>query len=436
MPDVERTYPDSAVRPSRREQALAAATRLFNRRSFAAVTLEAIAHEIGVTPSALYNHFESKEALVFECFSRGLRIYRDEIDRAREPGLDGLETVRRFIRGRLRPGEPRMITFSDLDALPRAHREIVHDARAGNVAMLSGAIKEGLNDGSIANGDPFLLSLAVFSVLDWMPFWYSENSYYTRQDAAEQLDDLLTHGVIRRDSPAVAPPPTRDLMHVIDRLSEPTKRSAKRDRLLRIATESFNLRGVVGSSLEHIAADAGVSRGAYYYHAPDKNSLLFLCLERAYLAETMLLEQLIESHVPSGDAIADACAFEFEVLRGVIDLHESHRGPKISFHNVPFLNDAQRVSLRALDRMLVGRNRGRYDRAIAGGVFRQLDSLFVQEIGAGLRNNIPSWSRLTAGLDLKRVADQFTSLFLFGMKPRTTQPRARRDKTVQNLKLG
>jgi AcrR family transcriptional regulator len=409
---------DSNPRQSRREQTLAAATRLFNRHSFAAVTLDAIASEVGVTPSALYNHFESKEALVFECFSRGLRIYRDEIGRAREAGVDGLETVRRFIRGRLRPGEPRMITFSDLDALPRAHREIIHNARAGNVAMLRGVIEQGVMDGSIARCDPFLTSLAIFSVLDWMPFWYSESSYYTRQEAAETLDDILTHGVLHRDAPAFDAPPTRDLMPMFDRLSAASKRTVKRDRLLRIATESFNVRGVVGSSLEHIAADAGVSRGAYYYHARDKNTLLYLCLERAYLTETRLLGLLLDSAASSGDVVRDAAVFEYDLLRGVVGLQQSPHGPKISFHNVPFLTAEQRAGLVALDRALVGRNRGRYDRAIADGAFREVDTLFVQEIGAGLRNCIPSWSRLTEGFSLEQVADSFTRLFLFGLKPR------------------
>jgi len=45
----------------RREDILAAATRLFNRKSFAAVTLEAVAAEVGVTTGALYHHFASKD---------------------------------------------------------------------------------------------------------------------------------------------------------------------------------------------------------------------------------------------------------------------------------------------------------------------------------------------------------------------------------------
>ncbi|MEJ3881264.1 TetR family transcriptional regulator, partial [Campylobacter jejuni] len=44
------------------------------------------------------------------------------------------------------------------------------------------------------------------------------------------------------------------------------KRAAKFDRMLSIASDSFNRRGVSGTSLESIAADAGMTRAGIYYH--------------------------------------------------------------------------------------------------------------------------------------------------------------------------
>lgn len=414
---AEGSVADSAA-TSRREDVLAAATRLFNRHSFAAATLKQIAHEVSLTPGGLYNHFDSKEALVFECFRRGLHIYSMELERAQERGLDGLEKVRRFIRGRLKPGEPRMIIFSDLDALPLTHRQVIHDGRAENVRVLESLVVEGMRDGSIGRCEPLLTSLAIFAVLDWMPFWYSENRYYTRQDAAEALDDILTHGVIRRDAPEWLPPARRDFEPLFANLTPSNRRAAKRERLLMLATKSFNARGVVGSSLEHIAADAGVTRGAYYYHAPDKNTLLYLCLERAYRTEAALLEALLALPADFDDPIRQAAAFEFHLLRGVAALHTSPCGPKINFHNVPYLTTEQRTKLKQQDRSLVDDNRRRYDTAIAAGTFRDLDSLFIQEIGAGLRNSMHAWPQLTSNYDAVALADGFTRLFLFGLKPR------------------
>ena len=48
----------------RREQLLAAAARLFADRGFAAVSLDEIGTEVGVTGQAIYRHFESKQAML------------------------------------------------------------------------------------------------------------------------------------------------------------------------------------------------------------------------------------------------------------------------------------------------------------------------------------------------------------------------------------
>jgi len=410
----------------RREQLLAAATRLFNRHSFATVTLEAFAREVGVTPSTLYHHFDNKEALVYECFRRGVDLYRHEIDRACEPGLEGLETVRRFVRGRLRPGEPRMITFSDVDALPKVHRETIRVGRIRNADRLASIIEAGVQDGSIARCNPFLTSLAIFSVLDWMPSWYTESRHYTRQEAADWLDDIIVHGIVRRDHPETRlAGSAEEFASLVRTLASADRRTAKRDRLLRFATASFNQRGVVGSSIEQIAQDAGVSRSAYYYHAKDKTTLLYLCLMRAYENEHAALDDITRAAAQLNDGIPAVIHVETRILRAVEFLHNSSHGPKISFHNVPYLAPEQHRRILARNSDIVARNHQRYRDAIDAGVFRKLDLSFIQEVGAGMRNNIPTWAEVARQRGHGALAETYARVFLFGLKPRrVTAPPA------------
>ncbi|WP_084733182.1 TetR/AcrR family transcriptional regulator [Sphingobium chungbukense] len=403
----------------RREEILAAATRLFNRRSFAGVTLDAVAAEVGVTSGALYHHFANKELLVFECLSRGITLYREELARAMEQGIDGLELVRRFVRGRLRPGEPRMIVFSDLNALPKIHRDAVHRGRMENVERLARLIATGIADGTIAPRDPHMSSLAVFAVLDWMPHWYSENSYYTRQEAADAIDDLLTHGVLARHIPEpewLCEP--WDVEQAIEELTPRARRALRRERILRTASQSFNQYGVVGSSMEAIANDAGLTRGAVYHHAPDKMTLLRLCLERAYRREGELLDLVLRKVEAEADPVRRIIAEEVYIMRAMVALHESRIGPKINFQNVAFLSPDQRRQMSGLHEEVVGKNRGRYARGIDSGLFRKLDMAFMQEIGAGLRNNSPTFFTMSQGQHGLDIADLCARLFLFGLKPR------------------
>jgi len=54
-----------------------------------------------------------------------------------------------------------------------------------------------------------------------------------------------------------------------------------RERLLAIATAHFARRGFEAASLNEILAEAGISKGAYYYYFDDKDDLFATVLERS-----------------------------------------------------------------------------------------------------------------------------------------------------------
>lgn len=417
----ERATPDAGGAVGRNtprvEEILSAATRLFNRHTFAGMTMEAIAAALEITPSTLHYHFPDKDTLVFRCHQRGLAMYAHELEQAAAADVDALEKVRRFIRHRLAPARPRMIGFSDLGSLSPAYRRMVMSARQRNVDALAALIQSGADAGEIATSDPYLCSVGVFSVLDWMPYWYSERDYYSRQGAADMLDDLLTYGMLRRDAEVPTWPSPPDLRMLFPDTTA-GRRELKRDQLLRVATESFNTRGAAGTSMELLAADAGVSRNAFYYHAKDKAALLYLCLERAFAHETSVAEAVIDAHLRPPITTASAAVTEVQLHRAFHLLHASPYGPKCTFHNVNYLSPEAREAVMALNRQIEAKNRGRYADCIAAGAYRQLDSFFMQQVGAGLRNHLPLWGSLTAGHDPISIADNHAELMLLGLKPR------------------
>ena len=63
-----------------------------------------------------------------------------------------------------------------------------------------------------------------------------------------------------------------------------------REQLLDAAERVFRERGVAGSSLAQVAAEAGVTRGAVYWHFRDKSDLYAAMCERATLPLEMMLE--------------------------------------------------------------------------------------------------------------------------------------------------
>ncbi|WP_417320179.1 TetR family transcriptional regulator [Emcibacter sp.] len=383
------------------------ATRLYARYSYAKVTLEEVASKLDLVPGAIYHYFEDKEDLIFHCYMNGLNIYAQEIDDCIEDGLDALEIVRRFIRQRFDPKKPRMVLFTDIDALDQEKSKAVHLKRYENAKQLASIIERGVKEGSISSDNPFLTAIAIFSILDWTPFWLSEKSYYTYQEAVEGIDDIITHGVYRRDIPRLQFPESPDLTPLLEKRARMGKRLARVDHILKVAADNFNRKGALGVSIKEIAADAGVTRAGIYYHFEDKETLLYRCLERG-----------LQMEIDVGDTIKQDQWFEAQNTRALFLIHSTDYGPCLTYHNVSFLKEEHRKKFMQdiYDGQLQCQER--YQKNIDKGIYRNIDTYFAYRITSGLHHWYAIWFRDQKNLTPETIADHFMSLFLFGLKPR------------------
>ncbi|HRX34887.1 MAG TPA: TetR/AcrR family transcriptional regulator [Aestuariivirga sp.] len=98
-------------REQSREEILDAARRVLLRSGVAATTLEAVAKEVGVSKTALYYYFPSKDALLFELifavFEGSARTVHDRVERA----ATGPEALRALIRETVKTFAPRLDDF-------------------------------------------------------------------------------------------------------------------------------------------------------------------------------------------------------------------------------------------------------------------------------------------------------------------------------------
>jgi TetR/AcrR family transcriptional regulator, transcriptional repressor for nem operon len=74
-----------------------------------------------------------------------------------------------------------------------------------------------------------------------------------------------------------------------------------RDKLLKAAFEEIYRRGFQAASLDTILANAGVTKGALYYHFPDKASLGYAVVDE--VVKGLLLERWGVLELPSGDPV-------------------------------------------------------------------------------------------------------------------------------------
>jgi len=117
-----------AHRPSRRSEIVYVATNVFSRLTYAEATVEDIASECGVAPTAVYYHFGGKEELFDQAFESSLQGFSTMVDSVRA-SVDELNEValREVIYAgwawwRTHPVEARFLTLHLNGATPHSRR--------------------------------------------------------------------------------------------------------------------------------------------------------------------------------------------------------------------------------------------------------------------------------------------------------------------------
>lgn len=131
-----------AHRPSRRREIVQAAIRVFSTTPYNQTTVEMLAAECGVAPTAVYYHFGGKEELFDQAYADCLDRCSDAVDVARSQAdtLDA-EALRAVVRAgwrwwRTHPVEGRMMMTHAGGATPVSRRAYAHWLeRHGNRAV-------------------------------------------------------------------------------------------------------------------------------------------------------------------------------------------------------------------------------------------------------------------------------------------------------------
>lgn len=120
--------------------------------------------------------------------------------------------------------------------------------------------------------------------------------------------------------------------------------AATRDSILDAAEKLFVEQGVSRTTLQHIASEAGVTRGAIYWHFDDKGALFNAMMERATLpleAELQLLDQ-----AESEDPLDDLRSYMLAVLRRTVEDPGARRVFEIATLKVEFVDEMSAVRQR------------------------------------------------------------------------------------------
>jgi len=178
----------------------AAALRLFARGGFAAVSMRAIAADVGVQAGALYNYTPDKQSLLYDLMQTHLtELLGSGIDDATAPPPHRLRSfVDHHIRFHSDRPDEVFIAYMELRNLTPENFERIEALRRCYEDRLEVILKAGLASGDFNVPDTKIATLAVIAMLTGVNTWFRKGGRLSLEEVTAQYRDMVCKAVAAR----------------------------------------------------------------------------------------------------------------------------------------------------------------------------------------------------------------------------------------------
>lgn len=153
----------------------AAGERLIARDGFDAMSLRALAAEVGVRPASLYNHIDGKQALLFQLIDETTHDLLESVEAALiglvGPSAKLKAVIEAHIEFHLAHWDAMAVVSAELRRLTPDDRAIVDRRFASYEKLLKAIIKDGVRQGDFEVKDVKLTARAIIGALTGLGHW-------------------------------------------------------------------------------------------------------------------------------------------------------------------------------------------------------------------------------------------------------------------------
>ena len=184
-----------AVSRLKRERIISTAVDLFYHHGLGNTTLEAVAEKMNVTKPFIYSHFKSKNHLLAEICSRGIRASLDALNRV--VASDGTATEKiealahDFMLAVLENQRHIAIYTREEKYLSAEDSEAINSMRREFDRKICALLTEGVTNGEFVVDDVQLAALAIGGIVSWASVWYRSHGRLTPAQTATHIADLV-----------------------------------------------------------------------------------------------------------------------------------------------------------------------------------------------------------------------------------------------------
>jgi AcrR family transcriptional regulator len=394
---------------------LSEAARLFNYQGTRATTLGDIASSIGLTKTSLYYYARNKSELVYKCYLVSCDAGDEMMAESALHSKTGLECLLNFVKRFFARGDeiaqrrhPHVAMLTEIPILAPEQRKEIEARVDRHFDTLLGFMRSGMEDGSITECAPIPTTQAFLSLINWSYVWYGRTPIEKRAASIEQLIELIKDGITAH--PYVLgdiefPEQSKPLPAGFDREEQ---NELKRIAFLRAGSMMFNQRGYMGTSLDEIASQLDVTKGAFYYHIKNKEDLLYQCFKRTLELENQMIE------LASNAAKNGAGKIEL-IMRYLFNIQNNDEGPLIRYRSLPSMNPNHRHHILQMTEGTSERIGTLIAEGISDGSIRDLDPSIVEKAVAGAVDAMPGIAKRMQFSDNSKVSAEYLQLFFNGI---------------------
>lgn len=192
-------------RPTRVQEIVEVATRLFSERGFQGTSVRAIAEAAGMQSGGLYSHFPSKEALLHHIVVETHQRQRAALDEVRSSPLEPEAKFRAAFLAHVRSNfevgadSSSRIFLTEWRYLTGPELEEVLENRRSYEHVWDEIIDEAIGAGVFRKDlDPHIVRLITMSVANWAIMWFDPAGPQTIDEVFGRAADEMLLGFVAR----------------------------------------------------------------------------------------------------------------------------------------------------------------------------------------------------------------------------------------------
>ncbi|PAY22995.1 TetR family transcriptional regulator [Dietzia natronolimnaea] len=186
--------------PSRRDSILAAAAEYFAEQGYHSAGMRGIADSVGIKGASLYNHFGSKEEILYAIALKMTRVPVEEnllvLDETGTPTERLTALIDVHLRHLAVNRVEHLVSLRELSALTEEHRDRVVEYRKYYQRRVRDVIAAGIRAEEFGVDDPMRAAVAILDLMNGVSWWLRDD--YDIDSLVSTYVDYIVDGILRR----------------------------------------------------------------------------------------------------------------------------------------------------------------------------------------------------------------------------------------------